>query len=353
MENLREEQEIKDLISKGFLATMRDNYSGLIRVIEELELLIGYDEISREKSNEILQSWLIDFNYYQFIKNDLTGFMEQFCEVLLQLAIKVNSYKSADTLMQILKLEDDVFLDPYIILAIKSGSRECLDLLVQYLDTPNSMLILERTDVLTVALALGRHDIAESLSNEYSYGRIDELPRQGSGYYISMTEQISSLTYIIQSKVLDDLEALAMVRLSFERYGGKIEGIDQSVVHDRPIVSAVKRGSLPVMDYFLLHLDHDRVDWMELMTTTIASHSSLFKSIEILDLLLEKSGIAVEGLNEHSKDLIQAVLKESKYPVELLKYFIKKGMSIQSITDTCLQTDHQHISDKLIQERYS
>jgi hypothetical protein len=92
---------------------------------------------------------------------------------------------------------------------------------------------------------------------------------------------------------------------------------------------------------------------MELMTTTIASHTSLFKTIEILDLLLEKSGIPVEGLNENSKDLIQAVLKESKNPVELLKYFIKKGMSIQSITDTCLQTDHQHISDKLIQERYS
>jgi hypothetical protein len=332
---------------------MRDNYSGLIRVIEELELLIGYDELSRDKSNEILQSWLIDFNYYQFIKNDLSGFIEQFSEVLLQLAIKVNSYKCADTLMQILKIEDDLFLDPYIKIAIKHGSRECLDLLIQYLDAPNSMLILERTDVLTVALALGRHDIAESLSNEYSYGRIDELPRQGSGYYISMTEQISSLSYIICSKVIDDdLDLLAMIRLAFERYGAKINGIDESV-HDRPIVAAVKRGSLPLLEYLFLYLDHDRVDWMELMTITIASHTSLFKSIEILDLLLEKSGIAVEGLNENSKDLIQAVLKESKNPVELLKYFIKKGMSIQNITDTCLQTDHQHISDKLIQERYS
>ena len=353
MGNFREEETIKDLISKGFLATMRDNYSGLVRVIEELELLIGYDELSRDKSNEILQSWLIDFNYYQFIKNDLSGFIEQFSEVLLQLAIKVNSYKCADTLMPILKIEVDVFLDPYIIIAIKHGSRECLDLLIQYLDAPNSMLILERTDVLTVALSLGRHDIPESLSNECSYGRIDELLRQGSGHYISMTEQIPSLTYIIQSKALDeDLHVLAMARLAFERYGAKINGIDESV-HDQPIVVAVKRGSLPLLEYLFLYLDHDRVDWMELMTTTIASHTSLFKTIEILDLLLEKSGIAVEGLNENSKDLIQVVLKESKYPVELLKYFIKKGMSIQSITDTCLQTDHQHISDKLIQERYS
>ena len=352
MDNFREEEKtIKDLISKGFLATMRDNYRGLERVLKELDLLIGNEGLSQYELNQVLDSWLIEFNYFQFAKSNLPCFTQQYSEVLLQLAIKVNSYKSADSLMQHLQLVNNTFLDPYIILAIKSGSRECLDLLIQFLDSPDSMLLLERTDVLTLALSLGRHEIAESLSNDYSYA-IDELPKHESGHYTSLTEQISSLTYIIKSKVLNDLQALSMVRLAYERYGSKIQGIDGSV-YDKPIIAAIKRASTPLLQYLFLYLEKDRLDPIQLMSATIGSHASIFSIILILDMLFEEFEVGIEHLTLRTQDLIQAVLKESRNPIELLGYFIDKGISIQSITEICNQTDHQYIIDKLIQERYS
>ena len=348
MDRLFEEDDIEELIKKAILATLRDNYSGLDYILEKLDHIIIDNTLSRDQSIQVLRSWLIELHFFQFAKSNLHGFTEQFTEVLLQLAIKVNSFRCAKMLMEYLEFENNIFVDPYVTLAIIHSSKDCLELLLQYLDSPDTMLILERTDILTVALANGKHDMADFISETY-FGTIDTLPKLPSGY-ICMTEQISSLSYIIKSKSLNDLETLNFVRKAYEIYGAKVNGIQESF-HDAPIISAIKRGSLPLIEYLLVYLDKTRLDPIELIIACIRSQTSLFGKTLILELFFDVFEDELMDIHASTKELINAILEESTSPqVELLKYFINKGMSIDIIEDTCFQTGNQYIIDKLRQD---
>jgi len=299
---------INGLVQDVYINLFAENSKELVFSLSKLQHYIR--RVKNKKSILIFSDWA----QLSKVDNYSESWFNSLIDDLFLRALEFNLLESAMTLSNMTDfLEDSHDLYKALRVTIKNNSLNCLDFLIDnYFCHPDSELFPGQT-IYSIALSMGAKSTCLHLLDKYKVHPCglkmichnEGFSREDFSDVIQTVQLSSSISYILVSTELNNLEKLDMISFATEK-GANVLGHSPFSELDRPLNIAASKHVV-LMEYLLDTFDLDaNEDRRELIFSAVASLASAE----------EKKKIIISLRGKYSADINMISSKNGYTPIE-------------------------------------
>lgn len=277
---------INELVQDVYINLFGENPKELVFSLSKLQHYIR--RVKNKKSILVFSDWAQLSN----VDNYSNSWFDSLIDDLFLRALEFNLLESAITLSSMTDfLEDSHSLYKALRVTIKNNSFNCFDFLIEnYLCHPDSEVFPGQT-IYSIALSMGSKSICTHLLDKYKdqvhpcglkmICHNEGFSREDYSDVIQTVELSSSISYLLVSNELNNLEKLDMISFAIEN-GANVLGHSPFSELDRPLNIAASKHVV-LMEYLLDSFDLDaNEDRRELIFSAVASLASAEEKKKII-----------------------------------------------------------------------